>query len=93
MTTDETPQAATERPARPARRERPARDPNRVSNKVRLTLARQAMPERDADERSRTFEEVNLGFSADVALMEAKRCLECAKPHCTAGWRLIPTGR
>ena len=80
--------AATERPSRPSRPARPARrerDPNRVSNKVRLTIARQVMPERDADDRSHTFEEVNLGLTSDIAQVEASRCLECAKPHCSKG--------
>ena len=43
------------------------------------------MPERPADERSRCFEEVNLGYSTTDALAEAERCIQCSKPTCIAG--------
>ncbi len=43
------------------------------------------MPERDAKERSRNFEEVNLGYTMADALVEAERCIQCARPTCIAG--------
>ncbi len=43
------------------------------------------MPERDAAVRSRTFDEVNLGYSLAEAIGEAERCIQCAKPTCIAG--------
>jgi homotetrameric NADPH-dependent glutamate synthase len=43
------------------------------------------MPERDAKERSRNFEEVNLGYSTIDALTEAERCIQCITPTCIAG--------
>lgn len=43
------------------------------------------MPERDALERSRSFKEVNLGYTLEQALGEAERCIQCAKPTCIAG--------
>ncbi|MFL5442128.1 MAG: sulfide/dihydroorotate dehydrogenase-like FAD/NAD-binding protein, partial [Myxococcales bacterium] len=43
------------------------------------------MPERAAAERARNFEEVNLGYSLKDALLEAERCIQCAKPTCVAG--------
>jgi homotetrameric NADPH-dependent glutamate synthase len=43
------------------------------------------MPERDALERSRNFQEVNLGYSIQDALGEAERCIQCSKPTCIAG--------
>jgi glutamate synthase (NADPH) small chain len=43
------------------------------------------MPERDAAVRSRTFDEVNLGYSLADALAEAERCIQCVKPTCIAG--------
>jgi glutamate synthase (NADPH) small chain len=43
------------------------------------------MPERDAQERSRNFLEVNLGYGLSDALVEAERCIQCAKPTCMAG--------
>ncbi|MCL2024641.1 MAG: NADPH-dependent glutamate synthase [Coriobacteriia bacterium] len=46
---------------------------------------RQPMPERDAQERARTFDEVALGYSAETARIEAERCLQCKKPPCENG--------
>ena len=43
------------------------------------------MPERDALARSRTFDEVNLGYRLEDALLEAERCIQCAVPTCVAG--------
>jgi len=57
----------------------------RIPTKLRLTIDRQAMPEREAGARSRSFDEVNLGFDAQVALLEAQRCLLCKQAHCVKG--------
>jgi len=43
------------------------------------------MPERDAHERATNFKEVNLGYRLEDALLEAERCIQCAKPTCVAG--------
>ncbi len=51
--------------------------------KERMKVPRQLMPEQPAQERAHNFEEVNLGYSAELAQQEAMRCLECAKPTCT----------
>lgn len=59
--------------------------PNTIPNKQRMKMPRQHMPERDAHERSRCFEEVNLGYRPELATEEALRCLACAKPTCTIG--------
>jgi len=51
------------------------------------------MPERDAQERSHNFQEVNLGYSLQDALKEAERCIQCANPTCISGcpvWIDIP---
>ncbi len=56
-----------------------------LNNKQRLQIARQSMPERDAAERAHTFAEVNLGLPGDIAVLEARRCLGCRKPHCMEG--------
>lgn len=53
--------------------------------KERMSLPRQRMPQRGAAERSRDFFEVNLGLTAEMAVAEARRCLDCAKPGCVAG--------
>ncbi len=50
-----------------------------------MKIPRQAMPERDATERSRSFEEVNLGLSAEIAMREAQRCLQCKDAKCIQG--------
>ncbi|MFA5726005.1 MAG: hypothetical protein WC886_00005, partial [Saccharofermentanaceae bacterium] len=36
-----------------------------------------SMPTLDASVRSKNFKEVALGYSANVAIEEAKRCLNC----------------
>ncbi|MDD1712313.1 MAG: NADPH-dependent glutamate synthase [Methanoregulaceae archaeon] len=43
------------------------------------------MQDRPADERIRDFSEVDPGLSADEAMREAERCLQCKKPGCVAG--------
>ncbi len=57
-------------------------DKNLVPLKDRIKILRTHMPERDAEVRSRSFEEVNLGLVAADALTEATRCISCAKPGC-----------
>ena len=48
-------------------------------------VPRQPMPEREPQERRENFEEVPLGFSPEVAELEASRCLECKNPKCVIG--------
>ena len=43
------------------------------------------MPEQDARERSRNFEEVVLGYDARLARKEAERCLSCKDEPCVRG--------
>ena len=44
------------------------------------------MPELDPVYRAKTrLEEVNTGLTKEMALTEAKRCLDCAKPSCMEG--------
>lgn len=43
------------------------------------------MPEQDPEKRIHNFDEVALGYSADQAVSEAKRCLQCADPGCIKG--------
>ena len=57
-------------------------DANALPLKERMKIARTHMPELDPQVRSRNFEEVNLGLEAAGALVEATRCLACAKPSC-----------
>jgi len=55
---------------------------NPLPNKERMKILRTHMPEADATIRSRNFQEVNLGLSAEAAQIEATRCIGCAKPGC-----------
>jgi glutamate synthase (NADPH/NADH) small chain len=43
------------------------------------------MPQRPVKERIRDFFEVPLGLPEDVAVEEARRCLQCKKPSCVKG--------
>ena len=42
-------------------------------------------PSRTPTRRSHSFDEVNLGFTEQLAVLEAERCLQCKKPHCVDG--------
>lgn len=54
--------------------------------KERTAIDRVVMPELEPGYRSTTCkEEVNKGLTMDMALTEAKRCLDCAKPSCVEG--------
>lgn len=54
--------------------------------KERSDIPRVKMPELDAEYRSHSLkEEVNLGLSEEQAIMEARRCLDCANPTCISG--------
>ena len=57
----------------------------KISNKERMKIPRQQMPEQDNVERSHNFKEVNLGFTEELAVLEAQRCLQCPKPACVDG--------
>lgn len=48
-------------------------------------VPRQKMPEQEPQKRIRNFEEVPFGYSAQTAITEAKRCIQCKKPGCIAG--------
>ncbi len=57
----------------------------KLSNKERMKIQRQAMPEQDSAIRRNNFSEVNLGFTEELAKMEAMRCIQCPKPTCIEG--------
>jgi glutamate synthase (NADPH/NADH) small chain len=48
-------------------------------------FGRPKMPQRPVKERIRDFFEVPLGLPEDVAVEEARRCLQCKKPSCVKG--------
>lgn len=50
-----------------------------------LSLTKHAMPEQEPKVRAKNFDEVTLGYSAETAIEEAKRCLNCKNPLCRQG--------
>lgn len=56
-----------------------------LSKRDRLRIPRQAMPARAAAERATSFGEVNLGLTEHLALLEARRCLDCNVATCVPG--------
>lgn len=54
--------------------------------KERTEIQRVIMPELEPEYRSTTrLEEVNTGLTQEMAMTEAKRCLDCANPTCVEG--------
>ena len=43
------------------------------------------MPEQKPEVRRRNFDEVPFGLSAELAMKEAERCLQCKNPACMRG--------
>jgi len=59
--------------------------PDTLTAKERMKIPRQQMPEQDPFIRRSNFNEVNLGFTEELAKMEAMRCIQCPKPVCISG--------
>jgi len=49
------------------------------------SIPRAVMPEQAPEVRRRNFEEVPLGYTKEMAMQEASRCLQCKKPACVDG--------
>ena len=61
-------------------------EPEALKPKERVAIPRVKMPELDAEYRAKTrLEEVNIGLTPEMAMQEAKRCLDCKKPSCVEG--------
>jgi glutamate synthase (NADPH/NADH) small chain len=58
---------------------------NTLTAKERMQIPRQPMPEQEADVRRHNFDEVNYGFTQELAILEAQRCLQCKTPKCIDG--------
>ena len=43
------------------------------------------MPSQDPNIRNKNFSEVALGYTEEMAIDEAKRCLNCKNPKCVTG--------
>ena len=50
-----------------------------------MTMTKTPMPEQDPNVRNKNFKEVSLGYTAEMAVEEAKRCLQCKNPLCVTG--------
>jgi glutamate synthase (NADPH/NADH) small chain len=50
-----------------------------------MSLEKIKMPEQAPDIRNKNFEEVTLGYTAEMAMEEATRCLNCKHKPCIAG--------
>ncbi|HOE16608.1 MAG TPA: NADPH-dependent glutamate synthase [Syntrophorhabdaceae bacterium] len=51
----------------------------------KIDLNRRDMPKQSPEMRSHNFNEVALGYTKELALAEASRCLQCKKPRCVTG--------
>lgn len=53
--------------------------------KLKLKIPRQDMPEQDQKLRVSNYQEVPYGYTSELALLEAGRCLQCKEPQCVKG--------
>lgn len=53
--------------------------------KKKIIPKKTPIPEQDPAKRIRNFSEVALGYTAEQALAEAERCLDCKDPKCVGG--------
>jgi glutamate synthase (NADPH/NADH) small chain len=53
--------------------------------KIKLKIPRQDMPEQDSTLRVHNHQEVPYGYTTELALLEAGRCLQCKDPRCVQG--------
>ncbi len=58
---------------------------NDIPLKDRMKIARHPIPAQTPEKRIHNFSEVNLGYSPELALAEAQRCLQCKAAPCTQG--------
>lgn len=58
---------------------------NPLKPSERMKIPRQHSIEQSAEERIKNFFEVSFGLNEELALLEAKRCLECKNPVCIEG--------
>ena len=57
----------------------------KLTNKERMQIPRQDMPNQKPEDRIQNFNEVPCGLTPEAAMEEAERCLQCPKPKCIAG--------
>ncbi len=56
-----------------------------MQDRERLNIPHQQMPELDVEQRRRSFKEVALGYTWEMAKTEAERCLQCRNAPCVTG--------
>ncbi len=56
-----------------------------VKKEKKEKVPRQAMPEQEPKKRVSNFNEVPYGYTKEMALAEASRCIQCKKPTCVEG--------
>ncbi len=59
--------------------------PEELTKRERMAMERTAMPARPAAERGQDFDEVNIGYTSGLAVLEASRCLNCTRAKCVEG--------
>lgn len=52
---------------------------------AKVKIPRHEMPCQDSQLRAHNFDEVALGYTQDMAVEEAQRCMQCKKPLCRTG--------
>jgi hypothetical protein len=55
----------------------------RPATAKKVDLERREMPKQSPEVRRHNFNEVALGYTPELAMQEASRCLNCKKPKCT----------
>jgi glutamate synthase (NADPH/NADH) small chain len=55
-----------------------------ITPRKAIDLHRREMPKQEPEVRRQNFNEVALGYTPELAVQEALRCLQCKKPFCVA---------
>ena len=50
-----------------------------------MQMTKTPMPEQEPNVRNKNFKEVAIGYTEEMAINEAQRCLNCKTPHCVEG--------
>jgi glutamate synthase (NADPH/NADH) small chain len=56
-----------------------------MNAKERMKIPPVDMPEQDPKERVNNLDEVPLGYTPEMAMLEARRCIQCKTPFCIEG--------
>jgi glutamate synthase (NADPH/NADH) small chain len=55
------------------------------AKKAKINLNRVGMPKQEPEDRRRNFDEVATGYTYEMAMEEAQRCIQCKKRNCQQG--------